>query len=62
MMKKILSFCKKIVLSFFILYGFNMIAGNFNIIIPINFVTVIGVSLLGFPALFSFVLLYILIQ
>ncbi len=60
-MKKLLSLLKKVILSFFILYGFNMIASDFNIIIPINIITVSLVSLLGFPALFSLVLLFVLV-
>lgn len=60
-MKKIWGILKKIIFSFFILYGFNMIAGEFNIIIPINWITVLFVSLLGFPALFSLVLLFVLV-
>lgn len=60
-MKFIYSVIKKIVLSFFILYSYNIIAENFNLIIPINIVTVSLVSFLGFPALFSLILLFILI-
>ena len=61
-MKKIIQFIKRLILSFFVLYGFNMIVENFNIIIPINFVTVSFMSFLGFPALFSLVLLYVFIR
>ncbi len=39
-----------------------MIAENFNILIPINVITVGLTSFLGFPALFSLVLLYVLIR
>lgn len=38
---------KRIVLSCFILYGFNYISSNFNIIIPINIINVFIVSFLG---------------
>ena len=55
-MKKLLSLLRKVIFSFFILYGFNMIASDFNIIIPINVITISLVSFLGFPALFSLVL------
>ncbi len=61
-MKKIIQFVKHFILSFFVLYGFNMIVENFNIIIPINFITVSFMSFLGFPALFSLVLLYVFIR
>jgi len=59
--KKIIFFIKKCILSFFILYGFNVIAGSFNILIPINIFTVLITSILGFPALFSLILLYIFV-
>jgi len=61
-MKKVIQFIKRFILSFFVLYGFNMIVTNFNIIIPINFITVGFLSILGFPALFSLVLLYVFIR
>lgn len=61
MAKKILTILKKVIFSFFILYGFNVIASNFDIIIPINVITVGLVSFLGFPALFSLVILLVMI-
>lgn len=60
-MKKILLFGRRILFSFFVLYGFNVIAANFNIVIPINLITVTLISLLGLPALFSLVLLLVMI-
>ncbi len=60
-MKKIGFVLKKIVLSAFILYGYNLIATKFNMMIPINFITVTSISILGFPILFVFVLLKVLI-
>lgn len=60
MKKKILSLFKSIVFSFFILYGFNTVSSNFDIVIPINIITLSLVTFLGFPALFSLVLLLVL--
>lgn len=60
-MKNILLILKKIVFGFIVLYGYNMIAVNFNLVIPINIVTVCLVSFLGFPALFVLTLLYVLV-
>lgn len=60
-MKYVFSFFKRIILGFLILYGYNMIATNFNLVIPINLITVALVSLLGFPALFSLTLLFVLV-
>lgn len=59
-MKKIWDLVKKIILSFVILYGFNTIGSNFNLIIPINIITVSLITLLGFPALLSLVLLLVI--
>lgn len=59
-MKKILDLVKKVVLSFVILYGFNTIGINFNLIIPINIITISLITLLGFPALLSLVLLLVI--
>ena len=56
-MKIVFSLFKRVVLSVFIIYGYNLIAVSFNQIIPINFITVGAVSVLGFPALFAFILL-----
>lgn len=60
-MKHILSIIKKIIFGFVVLYGYNMIAVNFNLVIPINLLTVGFISFLGFPALFSLTMLYVLV-
>ena len=44
---------KKVVLAFFLLYGFNMIAVKFNIVIPINLFSVAIVSILDVPGLIA---------
>lgn len=60
-MKYIVAFIKKFILSGFILYGYNLIAVNFNMIIPINFLTIGFVALLGAPALCALLLFKLLI-
>lgn len=60
-MKKVGYFIRNIILSAFILYGYNLIAVNFNMIIPINFVTLFFVAFLGAPALIALILFKILI-
>ncbi len=60
-MKKIVGIVKKIVISGFLLYGYNLIAVNFNMILPINFITLFSVTFLGAPALIALVLFKILI-
>lgn len=48
MIKNILS---KIVFSFFILYWFNQIGMNFNLIIPINIITLTVIFFCDIPGL-----------
>lgn len=61
MVKKILVVFKRIIISAFILYGYNLIATSLNLIIPINFVTVGTLTIFGLPALFAFIIIRILI-
>ena len=60
-MNKIIGLIKRFLFSFIILYGFNTIASNFDIVIPINFITLLVVTFLGFPGLFTLAILYVLI-
>lgn len=59
-MKKIFAVLKRIILSTFILYGYNLIAVKLNLVIPINIITVSAISVLGFPILFVLILLKVL--
>ena len=59
-MKKLFSLLKKIIFSFLVIYGFNTIAINFSLVIPINIITVSLITVLGLPALFSLVLLLVI--
>ena len=52
---------KKIIFSLFLLYGFNLISVNFNLMIPINYVTAGIVMIFGCPGLFLLVLFYYLV-
>lgn len=61
MIKFLISLIKQIIFGFVILYGYNMIAINFNLVMPINLFTVFSVSFLGFPALFSLILFYVFV-
>lgn len=60
-MNNFICLIKKIVLSYIVLYGYNLIAVNFNMIIPINLITVGLVTLLGVPSLIALVLLKIVV-
>ena len=55
MIKKILSFFKKVILASLLLYAYNQFAIPLNAIIPINIVTVLFVSILGIPAMIGLV-------
>lgn len=52
---------KRVIISGFLLYGYNLIAVNFNMILPINFITLLSITFLGAPALLALVLFKILI-
>ena len=61
MLKKILFLVRNVIISGFILYGYNLIAVQFNMIIPINIFTLSFVTFLGAPALVALVLFRILV-
>lgn len=60
-MKNILLIVKKIIMSYVILYGYNLIAVNFNMVIPINVITILLITVLGVPSLLALLLLRIVI-
>lgn len=60
-MKIILKVFKRIVFSSFLLYGYNLLMGPLNLIIPINIITVVSISIFGVPALLSFIFVYIVV-
>lgn len=55
-MKKLYDICKSLIFNIFILYIYNLISVNFNLVIPINIITIIIVSVLGVPGLFAMIL------
>ena len=60
MLKKIFYLLRRVFFSFVILYGFNTIGSNFNLVIPINIITLTSITLLVFPALLSLILLLVI--
>lgn len=58
MLKKIFNLLKKIVVSAFTLYGFNLLVSPIDLIIPINIITVGSLTLLGLPTIFCFIIIY----
>ena len=61
MIKKAFIIIKRIVMSGFLLYGYNLLAAPINLIIPINFITVLLVTIFGVPALLSLIVIMILL-
>lgn len=61
MMKNILGIVKKLILSFVILYTYNLIAVNFNMVIPINIITIGLITFLGTPSLLALILFKVLV-
>jgi len=57
MLKKLYNVIKKIILSAFILYGFNLIMSPLSIIVPINIITVTIVACLGFSGLLGLIMI-----
>lgn len=55
-MKNLYLILKKVVIASFILYGYNLIAVNFNLLLPFNVFTVASVSILGSSGLIGLVL------
>lgn len=60
-MQRILLFIKRFILSIFILYGYNLIAVNFNCIVPINIFSIMVTVILGVPGMISLILFKILV-
>lgn len=57
MIKKIIKLIKRILISFLIIYGYNVLISPINMIIPINFVVLSYITILGVPAFLSIVFL-----
>ncbi len=60
-MKKIFLIVRRFILSAFVLYGYNLFSVNFNMIIPINIITLGIVFLLGAPGLIALALFKIIL-
>ncbi|HIS91279.1 MAG TPA: pro-sigmaK processing inhibitor BofA family protein [Candidatus Faecisoma merdavium] len=61
MLKKLFNLIKRIVISAFILYGYNLLVTPINLIIPINIITVTLLTIFGLPALFSLIIILIVV-
>lgn len=56
MLKKIIGIVRKIIFGFLFIYAFNKLAVPLNIVIPMNFITVGLISMLGIPAVLMLVM------
>lgn len=61
MIKKLLNLLKRIIISAFILYGYNLIVTPINLTIPINLITLSLITFFGLPALFALIVILIVI-
>ena len=61
MLKFILKIIKRIIISSFLLYAYNLIVQPIGLIIPINVFTVGALTILGVPALLALIFMLVLI-
>ena len=61
-MNKIIILVKRIIFSTFLIYGYNMIAVNFQLVVPINAITISLVTFLGATGLLALVLFKLIIM
>ena len=60
MIKRIIKYIKKLIMSFFMLYGYNLIVPA-KAIIPINIITVLLLTIFSVPALIILIIVKLLI-
>lgn len=58
----LLKLLKKICCSFLMIYSFDLILSGFNVVVPINIITVLVVTLLGYPGLIMIALSFLLLM
>lgn len=61
MFKTLGKILKKFIMAVFLLYGYNFVAAPLGFIIPINFITITLVALLGIPILLSLIFVMIFV-
>ena len=61
MLKVIIKILKRIIISSFLLYGYNLIVQPLGLSIPINIITVGVLTILGVPALLALISIVVLI-
>lgn len=58
-MKYLYSLFKKIVVSFGILYAYNILMSQYNLPIPINIFTICIITILGIPGFIGLIIFYL---
>lgn len=61
MLKKIFKIIKKIIMASILIFAYNKISLSLNATIPLNFVTILSVTVFGIPAIFFLVIFYLVI-
>jgi len=61
MIKFLLKIIKRIIMSFVVLYGVNVITSSIGLVLPINIISISILTLLGLPGLCGLTTLYFLI-
>lgn len=61
MLKFIFKIIRRIIISFFLLYAYNLIVQPIGMIIPINIFTIGALTILGIPALLALIFIMVLI-
>lgn len=52
----ITKFLKKLICSVLLIYSLDLLLKGFELFVPINLITILGVTILGFPGLIMFAL------
>lgn len=61
MLKHFFLIIKKVIFSFSIIYGLNVLLKNTGICIPINYITVLLTTILGVPGLISVIAILLIL-
>ena len=61
MLKIIVKIIKRLAMAFLILYGLNVMLVGLNFYIPINFITVGSITLLGIPGILGLVVMFLIV-
>jgi hypothetical protein len=59
-MDKIIEYIKRLIMVFFLMYGYNNLVMPINMIIPINVYTILIVYIFGLPSLLALIVIKII--